>query len=453
MCDISAGVGDNAEATLGRLHAARFPRIAPGALAVFVMIGPAAAAPLERSVSSSRQFIVFGSERGLRAGICDLGERTKTSLLALLDQRDGWKTPIIVNVERRAANLPEAPPARLNFSQTGFGLKLQLEFTFDADARLDEIRRELLRVLLLEIMYRDAPDTPAGTAYVHPPSWLVEGLLALISDADSLPIAESVAALPSESKVLQLPEFLQQQPSLLESPSRAIYTAKAGALVLMLIRLPDGHARLARFIRKLPQNSSDPVADLRAQFGEIGEPEIAEQNWARALAALSEKRYGMLSCEETERTLTDVLALELGRRGDAAETYTLEEFPKFIRSAAMPRALQLLQQRLLVASGRANPLYGPLIAEYQRIAVALMRRKTYKIPERLARLRGDREQIKRLMSAIGDYMNWFEATQAQTASGAFADYMRAAETADNREPRRHDRISVYLDALEGELND
>ncbi|HEV8184959.1 MAG TPA: hypothetical protein VGP40_03320, partial [Chthoniobacterales bacterium] len=113
----------------------------------------------------------------------------------------------------------------------------------------------------------------------------------------------------------------------------------------------------------------------------------------------------------------------------------------------------MLQQRLLVASGRANPLYAPIIAEYQRIAALLMRRKTNKIPERLARVRGDREQITRLMTSIGDYMNWFEATQAQTVSGAFAEYMRAAETASNREPRRRDAISVYLDALQAQVGD
>jgi hypothetical protein len=52
------------------------------------------------------------------------------------------------------------------------------------------------------------------------------------------------------------------------------------------------------------------------------------------------------------------------------------------------------------------------------------------------------------MSAIDDYLNWFEATQSRTVSGAFRDYMRAAELAQERQARRRDPISVYLDALE-----
>jgi hypothetical protein len=48
-------------------------------------------------------------------------------------------------------------------------------------------------------------------------------------------------------------------------------------------------------------------------------------------------------------------------------------------------------------------------------------------------------------------MNWFEATQQQTQSGAFAEYMKAAELAMERQPRRRDPISVYLDALEAQM--
>jgi hypothetical protein len=50
--------------------------------------------------------------------------------LELIDQRDEWTTPIIVNAQYPQANLPEKP-RRLNFAQTGFGLKFQLDLTID----------------------------------------------------------------------------------------------------------------------------------------------------------------------------------------------------------------------------------------------------------------------------------------------------------------------------------
>jgi hypothetical protein len=52
------------------------------------------------------------------------------------------------------------------------------------------------------------------------------------------------------------------------------------------------------------------------------------------------------------------------------------------------------------------------------------------------------------MRGIDDYLNWFEATRLSGPSGAFADYMKAAESASRPPPGKRDPISVYLDALE-----
>jgi hypothetical protein len=111
-------------------------------------------APLERSVSSSRQFVVYGPDAHLRAGMCDFAERAKKKALTALQQPDEWKTPIVLYVQPPQANLPDAPPAQLNFSQTGFGLKLQLDLTVGPDANGPALERELLRAIYLEIMYR-----------------------------------------------------------------------------------------------------------------------------------------------------------------------------------------------------------------------------------------------------------------------------------------------------------
>jgi hypothetical protein len=55
------------------------------------------------------------------------------------------------------------------------------------------------------------------------------------------------------------------------------------------------------------------------------------------------------------------------------------------------------------------------------------------------------------MSDIDDYINWYEATQLRSSSGAFTAYMKAAEQSATGTPRRRDAISVYLDALESRL--
>ena len=92
-----------------------------------------------------------------------------------------------------------------------------------------------------------------------------------------------------------------------------------------------------------------------------------------------------------------------------------------------------------------------MIYEYARIATQLAHGRARGTAERLARLSASRKSVSATMRAIDDYINWFEATQSSRPSGAFADYLRAAELAAEPEPRRRDAISVYLDVLEAQF--
>src|SRR3954469_21913364 len=115
---------------------------------ICLVTGFAAATPLPRiprSVSSSRQFIIYGTDVPLRGAVADLAERTKANLLSLLQKRDDWKTPIVINVQMRQANVPELPPSDLRFSQTGAGIKIQLDLTLPASVDAPAVQREILR--------------------------------------------------------------------------------------------------------------------------------------------------------------------------------------------------------------------------------------------------------------------------------------------------------------------
>ena len=432
----------------------RFSLVVLAALAVPFETRLAQAAPPERSVSTSRQFIVYGPDARLRGAICDIAERIKKDALALLRQPDGWKLPIVVNAQLAQANLPELPPARLNVSQTGFGLKLQLDLSIGAEVSAAAIERELLRAVFVELMYRSEPQTPAGITYVEPPEWLVEGTLALASERDAPAIAERLETAIASGKVLPLREFLRQQPALLESPSRALYRAYAAAFVSTLTQQPGSRERLARYIADLPHAGNEPLADLQRHFPALGDSQDkTQQVWEASVKRLvSTERYRLLSCDETERRLADLLRIEISPPGKPPMTYALEEFPQFIREPSAAVSLRLLSERLLLLAGRAHTIYQPVIREYQQIALLLQRRKTRRLRQRLAEVRGTREQLSRRMSAIGDYMNWFEATQARTASGAFREYLKAAEFAtERRVRRRRDPVSVYLDAMESQF--
>src|SRR6059058_5455263 len=186
----------------------------------------------EHSMSPSRQFVIYGADAKVRGAISGLAEQTKTDLLGLLRQRDDWKTPVVVNLQSQQSNLPELPPADLRFSQTGFGIKLQLDLTISKNVDVSLVERELLRAVLLEMIYRNQPHITAGAMLVEPPDWLIDGALVLSPERDRGPLIEAIA---DTEKPVSLDKFLRQRPALLDSTGRALYRAYAFALLQLLL--------------------------------------------------------------------------------------------------------------------------------------------------------------------------------------------------------------------------
>src|SRR5437773_8227136 len=166
------------------------------------------AAQPEHSTSPSRQFVIYGADAKVRGAVSSLAEQTKANLLGLLRQRDDWKTPVVVNLQPQQANIPEIPPADLRFSQTGFGIKLQLDLTISKNLDVSLVERELLRAILLEMIYRKRPHITAGAVLVEPPDWLIDGVLALAPGRDRGPLIE---ALVNTGTPLPLEKFLRQR--------------------------------------------------------------------------------------------------------------------------------------------------------------------------------------------------------------------------------------------------
>ena len=406
-------------------------------------------APLDRSVSPSQQFIIYGTNAALRGAISNSAEQTKANLLAMLQQRDNWKTPIVINLQFPEANLPEIPSAALHFGQTGAGLKLQLDFVVAADVNMANLRRDLLRAILLEIIYRNQSDLAPNTVYVQPPDWLLDGLLAAESGHDRAQFATAIAPLVNANKVSPLEEFLRQKPELLDSPARLIYRAYALALLQLLVDGTNGHAQLTRYIDNLSRASNDPLADLKAQFPLFRGNDV-ETLWQSAVIKLSgAQKYQLLTFAETQQRLDELLAIKVPGL-HSGKALRLEDFLAAKISLAQRAALLRVNRNLLLLSASANPLLRPAVTEYQEIAQRIATGKRNGLPERLARLKSTRNKLAARMNEVDDYMNWFEATQAKTKSGVFADYLRTAAKAGEQEPRRRDPLSVYLDALEAQ---
>ncbi len=426
----------------------RFMKVKRGAIFlcwIFACQSLHAALP-ERSVSPSHQFIIYGADVVLRGGVSNLAEQTKANLLALLQQRDGWKIPVLINLQPRQANLPEIPPAELHVSQTGFGPKLQLDLTIAQDLDASLMERELLRVILLEMIYRNQPNVAPGTAFLQPPDWLLDGILAFTPGRDRRSLVEALSA---ADKALPLVEFLMKRPELLDSAGRLVYRAYSFALVQLLIDGADGRAGLLRYIGNLSNASNDPLADLKAQFSVLANH--PEKIWRAAVARLSgAENYQLFTFSESERRLDELLRVKVPGMDKSAE---LGSFVRQKPSPAEKAALKQLSQALLLFIGQANPVLRPVAREYQQMVTLLARGKRRGVAKRLAPLQLTREKLSARMNDIDDYMNWFEATQMENGSGNFTDYLKAANQSPRSAPRRRDPLSVYLDSLAGQFED
>jgi hypothetical protein len=405
------------------------------------------AASTEHSVSPSRQFVIYGADAELRGVVSDLAERTKANLLTLLRQRDNWIVPVVVNLQPQQANLPEIPPADLRFSQTGFGLKLQLDLTISKNLDASLVERELLRAILLEMIYQKQSHIAAGSVFVEPPDWLIEGVLALAPGRDR---GQLVEALTTADQTEPLEAFLRQRPKLLDSAGRTLYRAYSFAFVQTLIDGRNGPFRLTQYIGHLSNASNEPLADLKTQFPSLGSD--AEQTWQLTLSRLKNlQTYQSLTFVESERRLDELLRLKISEANKPAKPEGLDELAQHKMSASEKMALSELNRELLLFVAQANPVLRPIVREYQEIVALLGRGKRKRMAKRLSRLEVIRKQLAARMSDIDDYMNWFEATQMKSRSGNFTGYLKAANHSQLAAPKRHDPLSVYVDALEDQV--
>jgi len=401
-------------------------------------------AELERSVSPSGQFIIYGGDAAWRGGISTLAEQTKTNLLAILQRRDQWTIPAVINLQPRAANLPEIPNAELRFSQTGGGLKLQLDLAISREVNSATVEHEIMRLILLEMIYRKQTGISPGETYVEPPDWLIDGLLGLAPNRNR---SSLIDALATSERAPTLEEFLRERFELLDAVGQSLYRAYSFALVDSLAKNP---ARLARYIDNLAHTSNDSLAELQKSFPQLAGTDF-EKIWQSRIASAKEsRRSDLLSFSQSDEKLDALLQTEFPPGHAREKSLFLENLCQKKLNAAQKLALKKFGEDLLLLAARANPALRPVVQDYHQLVAELALGRNHGVAKKLAELKPLREKLSARMAEVDDYMNWFEATQLQTPSGLFEKLNASADSAGSR-PRKRDAFSTYLDAMESEF--
>jgi hypothetical protein len=168
------------------------------------------------------------------------------------------------------------------------------------------------------------------------------------------------------------------------------------------------------------------------------------------------QRYLGLSIKETEDHLSPLLTLQIvtdPKKGTKA-SFGIAEYSKFIKLPTARAVLLAHANALAALAAQSHPLLRPVVNEYQHLFIGLARGKTQKVDQSLSELQNYRVMIAERMDKIADYLNWFEATQMPELSGAFDNYIKAANALENSAPpKRDDAISRYVDQVAQEFDD
>jgi hypothetical protein len=403
------------------------------------------------STSTSRQFLIFGAEVSVRGAICDLAERTKSHLLHLLSQHDNWKTPLLINLDYPQVNYPDLREARIEVSQLGFGLKLQLNLLVTPELQGRAVQREILRAILIEWIYRGRANVAAGSPCVSPPDWLLDGLLALQPGNEIGITAELLQTVVDANKIAPLEDVVKQTHSRLDAASRKLFEAYSQALLQLLLETPNGRQKLLQYLMDLPDAPNDALADLRVHFPEtLGH--APDKWWGLSVARLSAaNRHEILGATQTSKLLDRLLHFRIADRDGKTREYSLGDYAIFRKLPGYPGVLERIGRQLLLLSARAHPSYRAIVQEDYELTELLGSGQTKGVRQRLARVESYRAVIERRANEIDDYLNWYEATQLKTISGAFTEVLKNAQAPEENRPHRRDAISVYLDSIEMEM--
>jgi hypothetical protein len=412
-----------------------------------------------RSVSSSRQFIVYCQDARLRMAVTSFVEEAKESVLQTLGTGDQWKIPIVINFRASRTTEPGRPLSSLAFLKTDAGPSIQIEITLRTEQfKQIAFPQLIVRAVLLDIAYRTHPPGD-GEHFNEPPSWLVEGMAQRINERNSSKANSNAALFEQMIEAGRLPkirDFLGSNVSIMDSTSRSIHASCASALIQMLSELPDGSASLFAMVRRLGESTLDPTTRLLTYFTALkGSEASLEKWWTLGIARLAaSERYLGLTVPETNSKLTTLLSFQIitDEKQKTSEMFTLADYAKMAKIPAAKPALEACQNSLAGLMAQSHPLMRPVVNEYQRILMELSKGNLKNINEELEAISAYRLAVVQRAEQIADYLNWYEATQSPQLSGAFDSYLKAAAEIQNQAPlKRDDPVSLYLDQVEREF--
>lgn len=405
---------------------------------------------MQRSFSTSQQFIIYNNDKILRARLSRQVEDIKANFLKRLGISDEWKSPIIVRVlTLRPSDQPKIITNA--YESDGDQLKLQIDVFEPSVIDSADFDIEVYRALCLEYQYRGYV-LKAGKAISQPPAWLLDALYEERRSREDGPAAGLYEMLLQRGNSPKLDAFLKEKPTLYDGTSRAIYRAQAVGLFRALMAFQGSQADLCAYLSKLPEKNAADAKELLKAFPEIEkDPAMLSKAWVLSIADVSAaNRLDPLTIEETRKQMAlimDLTAPPNPKKPDEKPVRGPMAFPEIARTAEGRYVLDQRKADLLRLEVRAHPLLRPMVAEYRLIVAQLVEKPKRNVRDRLEKNQELLDVVSKRVNEVEDYLNWYEAAKLETPSGHFNN---VTDQPMVQKTRRSDPVSRRLDDLEAQ---
>jgi hypothetical protein len=405
-------------------------------------------------ISRSKQFKISGADPATRAVAANLAEDSKDEILRMLEERDDWKVPVIVEMRGKFGDPVPLRSTVLNLDYNEVGYQVKIFVNLSRGLPKESYQRAVIAGC---IMARSLKDTAISDANVRRsvPPWLVEG----ISEAISWRLGQSdrrlYDALFRHGGLYKLEDLFELNEAgllALDAASKAAFRVSAGALVMALSEQPDGKAGMRAFLKEAPSYSGEFPVLLRQHFPELNMSQSGLAKWwnlqlaSKGTAPLAEA----LSVTKTDEELERALKLRYRDAENAMHEVPIREWNRVpeLSQAERVESVRLTEEELVRLSYRCFPSYRPLLQEYQLVLSRWVAGDTKDISTSMLKLAETREVMVAKSARARDFLDWFEITRARETSGEFDDFLTLKNRLKAQSNPRKDSITKYLDRLD-----
>jgi hypothetical protein len=410
----------------------------------------------EQGVATSRsgQFKISGSDGVMRAAAANLAEEVKWEILKMLEEKDEWKVPVMVELSGKFGEPAKLRSTVLKRSFNELGYQVTIMVNLNRGLQQEAYQRAVISSLILARAFKEAKKGDEEARFSVPP-WLVEGLVESIAWRTGKADRRPYETLFQHGGLFEVDKLFSMDDAgylEMDAASRAAFRVSSGALVMALYQQPEGKNGMRALLKEIAVYDGETPSLLRQHFPELNLSRSSLEKWwalqlaEKGAAPLTE----VLGVPETDEALEQALILRYRDQDGLLREIPFskwEEIPA-LEQAERTEAIRIVGEDLVRLSYRCFPSYRPLLNEYQMLLSQWAAGKHENLGKGLTELAQTREVMTSKSKRARDYLDWFEITRARETSGAFDDYLSLKSRLKTQNHTRKDGVSEYLDRLD-----